>query len=178
MKIYLNVIVLLFVGLVISCSQKKSDSGIMHFENNIDEMYGWNENCRDRYLRTDKAYSGSFVNVIKKNAPYSSCFYMKMGDITAGHLKKVKAEGYALRENSGAIPVLVIDILDRNFKSIDYIVKDGKSIMKNNNQWYEIENEVPLDSKARNDPENFIKIYFANFSEGACWIDDINIRFE
>jgi len=171
-------ILLFFIGLLITCCGKKSGSGNLHYENNIDEMYAWNENCRDRFLRTGKAYSGVFVNVINKKAPYSSCFYMKMGDITSGRLKKVKAKGYALRENSEAIPVLVIDVLDKNLKSIDYVVKDGKPILKNNNQWYEIVNEVNLDNTVRNDPENFIKIYFSNYSEKDCWIDDISIDFE
>ena len=169
---------MIFTGFIVSCKKVDNNSGILSYENNIDEMFAWNENNRSGYLQTAIAHSGVYVNVIEKNSPFSTCFYMKLGDIAPERLKSVKVSGWVLRKNPEVLPTLVIDILDKDRKSIEYAAKDARSVIRNNNQWYEVMNEMKLNNKIRNNPKNYIKVYFINYSDHECWIDDISIRFE
>lgn len=176
MKRYLNI--LLIVTVISSCKENTESVNEVKFRNNIDEMLAWNEFHYGKIIKDDAAHSGIYVNSINSESPYSTTFYMRLGDISKKPLRKIKISGWIKSKNLNSSPTFVIDILDKDRKSIEYLAKDGRKEMQKSDTWFQVTNEIKLDNAKRGNPDNYIKVYFTNGSPESCLVDDLEIIFE
>ena len=170
---------ILFGALLIvsSCSNDNVTGSGLVFANHMETIHAWNENHPANIVKVDNAHSGKFVCKVNTDQPYSSTFYMKLGDVTSGSLKKLKVSCWVLNQEKGAIPYIVVDILDKDMKTIDYISKNCKDDFKTENSWYEVTNTIKIASPARSNPENFLKVYVTNTTPQPVLVDDLIVEF-
>lgn len=166
------------LALITACSPDENVSSVLIFKNNMDGIHAWTEKHPANFIRTDIAYSGLYVCKVNNESPYSTTFYVKLGDINSKTLKKLKVSGWIQVPDMNAQATLVVDLLDQNKQSFDYIAKYCMKELKDTNKWVKITNEINLSTGNRNNPENFVKVYFTNNAQQPLLVDDMIVEFE
>jgi len=172
-----NILLISICILISACSKKNSTESSLVFANNMEGIHAWNENHPLNIIKTEKAHSGKFVCNVNSEFPYGSTFYMKLGDISSKKLKKLKVSCWLLSQDKAASPSLVFDILDKNKQSVEYLSKDCRGVIKSENAWFHISNEVNMEPSMRSNPENYLKVYVTNVVPQAVQVDDLIVEF-
>jgi hypothetical protein len=75
-------------------------------------------------------------------------------------------------------PEMALDIQDKNRQTLEFLSFPVRKIVADKGIWVNASSEIDLTDKSRNNPENYLKIYFLNKNSESVLIDDMEINFE
>lgn len=165
--------------LIFGCGNDSSkyQTGNMYYMATMDDQVAWTESPRNNIISIEDAPSGKMVSSISSDSPYSSTFFMKNSAISAKPLSKVVYSAMVKVSGPDAEPLIVIDILDKDGKSLEWISKGIIDVEGSVNKWVKLTAELNLTENNRNLTENSLKIYVSNGKSRAALVDDIEIQF-
>ena len=167
-------IVILFFN---SCSNRANNNNIT-YHTDMDDQIAWNMNPMSNIIAVSDAPSGRYVSEIKEGTPYSVTFSMRLNQIPVKLISRISAKAKVKISDVVSDPVLVIDIINKDGVSLEWIpvgISDKTNVINN---WHELSSSLDMTSNNRNNPDNSIKVYVSNgFKQGAL-VDDIEVTFE
>lgn len=152
-------------------------TGNMYYMATMDDQVVWTENPKSNIITIEDAPSGKMVSSINVDSPYSVTFFMKNNAISTKPLTKVVCSAMVKVSGADAEPLLVIDIMDKEGKSLEWLPKGLEDIEGSVNKWVKLSTELNLTESNRNLMENAIKIYVSNGKSRVAFVDNIEIQF-
>lgn len=171
-------LIMLTIGslLLAGCGKKESKEEGVIFNNDFEATLGWIENVNG--VVRGEAHSGNFLCKTDTLGPYGNTFTLELNKISDKPLKKVSASVWMLKSTDAAEGVLVIEISNKDKKSLAYISSLTKGVANSTHEWTNIEAFSDLTKKDLNNPSNKITVVFINTSKDRIDIDDVKIKFE
>jgi hypothetical protein len=144
----------------------------------MDMVTAWNEHPLVTPTMAENAHSGNYVCQIDSGRVFGPSFYEQIKAITPKTVSKVTISGWFYLKGDQSTPEMALDIQDKNRQTLEFLSFPVRKIVADKGIWVNASSEIDLTDKSRNNPENYLKIYFLNKNSESVLIDDMEINFE
>lgn len=169
--------VFILIVLISGCS-KSSDNGNLTYHCDMDDQIAWNRNPVSNIIAISDAPSGRYVSEINEGSPYSVTLSMRLNQVSVKLVEKISVKAKVKISDIVSDPVLVIDIIDKDGVSLEWIPVGIRDKSDSINKWQELSNGLDMSVNGRNNPDNSIKVYVSNGFKQSALVDDIEVIFE
>jgi predicted DNA-binding protein (MmcQ/YjbR family) len=160
---------------ITSCSNERKRGALIYDSNNENGLW----RTTGAVIKSDKAHTGSYLNKINKDNPYSNTFEIQVKDISSKPLTKVYLSAYMMLTEYNTEQNLVLEIRDSTGQNLtEWLSINAADYIDKPNEWVKIENVLDLTINNRNNLDYFYRVYATNGKEGAVYVDDFEIEFE
>jgi hypothetical protein len=163
-------------ALMLACNDNPVNTKLT-YTNNLETEYAFYTKHAPNVIKVNDAHSGWFVSKIDAANAYSATFQMRVADISENPLKSVRFSAWVKMESNNTKPLLVVDIRDSAWNSLEWLPYNAFKEIDKLNKWIYVTSTVDLAEKNRNNPNNFLRMYVSNGEKDAAYVDDISITF-
>lgn len=163
------------IGVMASCKNSSKTNDIYY--NSVDIVRSLNNDVAGNLIRFDDAHSGKYVYKISKENSFSGTFDIKVNDLPEKP-KKVTLEAWLYLETLNSNPDVVIEIRDGSFNMKEWLSSKAIDQITQEKKWTKVTCVVDLTQQNRLNPDNRIRGYVSNGSEGVTYVDDLTMIFE
>ena len=168
---------LALVVLITACNSNSVNTKLT-YTNNFETEYAFNSNHAVNVIRINDAHSGWFVSKIDATNAFSTTFQMQVSEISKNPLHYIRFSAWIKMEEENAKPLLVVDVRDSAWNSLEWLPYDAFKEVEKLNEWHRVTYQLDLTEKNRNNMSNFFRIYVSNGEKDAAYVDDISITFD
>lgn len=175
MKALIKLLIVSIVITIASCSNERKRGSLTYDSNNENGLW----RTTGAVIKSDKARSGSYVNKINKDNPFSNTFEIQAKNISNRPLSKAYISAYMMLTDDNTEQNLVLEIRDSTGQNlIEWLNINAANYIDNLNEWVKVDNIIDLTINNRNNPGYYYRVYASNGNEADVYVDDFEVEFE